>query len=47
MPTFSVRLESETTATGVTSDPVPAVVGIAITGAIAAVIFARPPSITA
>ncbi len=30
-----------------TSLPVPAVVGIAITGAIAAVILAMPPSITA
>ena len=32
MPTLSVRLASEMTATGVTSDPVPAVVGTAITG---------------
>ena len=34
MPTFSTRSVSERTATGVTSDPVPAVVGTAIRGRI-------------
>lgn len=32
MPTFSVRSGSEITATGVASEPVPAVVGTAMTG---------------
>src|ERR1700692_12044 len=34
MPTFIARSGSATTATGLTSDPVPAVVGTATTGAI-------------
>ena len=34
MPTFKIRSGSEITATGVTSEPVPAVVGTAITGRI-------------
>src|SRR5580704_1966884 len=42
MPTFMARSGSATTATGLTSDPVPAVVGTATTGAIAPGILFSP-----